>query len=136
MIKIEIHTLDGQFDIEIKRNENFYVLLVILSTSQYFNENGRVWNGKIMKTEKLFKIVSLIKECYKKPSLPTSITINDGRIIKINLNDNESQTIVLNLINIDENTNEFELIQKIKELTHEIIGNDAILQDYLDIFIN
>lgn len=136
MIKIEIHTLDGQFDIEIKRNENFYILLVILSTSQYFNENGRVWNGKIMKTEKLFKIVSLIKECYKKPSLPTSITINDGRIIKINLNDNESQTIVLNLINIDKNTNEFELIQKIKELTHEIIGNDAILQDYLDIFIN
>jgi len=136
MIKIEIHTLDGQFDIEIKRNENFYVLLVILSTSQYFNENGRVWNGKIMKTEKLFKIVSLIKECYKKPSLPTSITINDGRVIKINLNDNESQTIVLNLINIDENTNEFELIQKIKELTNEIISNDAILQDYLDIFIN
>lgn len=136
MIKIEIHTLDRQFDIEIKRNENFYVLLVIASKSQYFNENGRVWNGKIMKTEKLFEIVSLIKECYQKPSLPTSITINDGRVIKIKLNDNESQTIVLNLINIDENTNEFELIQKIKELTHEIIGNDAILQDYLDIFIN
>lgn len=136
MIKIEIHTLDGQFDIEIKRNENFYALLVITSKSQYFNENGRVWNGKIMKTEKLFEIVSLIKECYKKPSLPTSITINDGRVIKINLNDNESQTIVLNLISIDENTNEFELIRNIKELTNEIIGNDAILQDYLDIFIN
>ncbi|VXC10854.1 MULTISPECIES: hypothetical protein [Chryseobacterium] len=135
MIKIEIHTLTGELDIEIKRNENFYSLLIILSTSQYFNENGRVWNGKIMKTEKLFEIVSLIKECYKKPSLPTSITINDGRVIKINLNDNESQ-IVLSLINIDKNTNEFELIQKIKELTNEIIGNDTILQDYLDIFIN
>lgn len=113
-IKIEIHTLTGELDIEIKRNENFYSLLIILSASQYFNENGRIWNGKIMKTEKLFEIVSLIKECYKKPSLPTSITINDGRVIKINLNDNESQ-IVLSLINIDKNTNEFELIQKIKE---------------------
>lgn len=135
MIKIEIHTLARQFDIEIKRNENFYSLLIILSTSQYFNENGRVWNGKIMKTEKLFEIVSLIKECYKKPSLPTSITINDGRVIKINLNDDKSQ-IVLSLINIAENTNESKLIQKIKKLTNEIIGNDTILQNYLDIFMD
>lgn len=135
MIKIEIHTLTGELDIEIKRNENFYSLLIILSSSQYFNENGRVWNGKIMKTEKLFKIVNLIMECHRKPSLPTRITINDGRVIKINLNDDKSQ-IVLSLINIAENTNESKLIQKIKELTNEIIGNDTILQDYLDIFMD
>ncbi|WBX98969.1 hypothetical protein [Chryseobacterium gambrini] len=135
MIKIEIHTLAGQLDIEIKKNEDFYILLVILSKSQYFQEDGRVWSGKIEETEKLFEIVNLIKECYRKPSVPTRITINDGRLIKINLKDDESQ-IALHLIDIDENTNESELIQKIKELTIEITGNDAILQDYLDIFMD
>ncbi|WP_336716870.1 hypothetical protein [Chryseobacterium mucoviscidosis] len=135
MIKIEIHTLAGQFDIEIKKNEDFYILLVILSKSQYFQEDGRVWSGKIEETEKLFEIVNLIKECYRKPSVPTRITILDGRSIKINLKDDESQ-IALRLVDIDENTNESELIQKIKELTIEIRGNDAILQDYLDIFMD
>ncbi|MFY7845746.1 MULTISPECIES: hypothetical protein [unclassified Chryseobacterium] len=135
MIKIEIHTLAGQLDIEIKKNEDFYILLVILSKSQYFQEDGRVWSGKIEETEKLFEIVNLIKECYRKPSVPTRITILDGRSIKINLKDDESQ-IALRLVDIDENTNESELIQKIKELTIEIRGNDAILQDYLDIFMD
>lgn len=135
MIKIEIHTLAGQFDIEIKKNEDFYILLVILSKSQYFQEDGRVWSGKIEETEKLFEIVNLIKECYRKPSVPTRITILDGRSIKINLKDDASQ-IALRLVDIDENTNESELIQKIKELTIEIRGNDAILQDYLDIFMD
>lgn len=134
MIKIEIHTLAGQLDIEIKKNENFYTLLIIASKSQYFQEDGRVWSGKIEETEKLFEIVNLIKECYRKPSVPTRITINDGRLIKINLKDDESQ-ISLRLVDIDENTNESELIQKIKDLTIEIRGNDAILQDYLDIFM-
>lgn len=135
MIKIEIHTLAGQFDIEIKKNEDFYILLVILSKSQYFQEDGRVWSGKILETEKLFEITNLIKECYIKPSVPTRITILDGRLIKINLKDDASQ-IALRLVDIDENTNESELIQKIKELTIEITGNDAILQDYLDIFMD
>ncbi len=135
MIKIEIHTLAGEIDIEIKRNENFHSLLIILSTSQYFNENGRVWNGKIMKTEKLFEIVNLVKECHRKPSLPTSITINDGRVIKINLNDDESQ-IVLSLINIDENTNESELICNIKKLINQGIGNNTTLQYYLKQFMD
>lgn len=61
MIKLEIHTLTGQLDIEIKRNENFYVLLIIVSKSKYFKENGKVWSGKIIETERLFEIVSLIK---------------------------------------------------------------------------
>ena len=134
MIKIEIHTLDGQFDIEIKRNENFYVLLVILSRSKFFNENGKVWSGKILETEKLFEITNLIKECYRNPSIATRITINDGRLIKISLNDDESQ-IALRLIDIDENTNEFELIQKIKKFTNEVSGNDTTLQYYLDDFM-
>ncbi|NPA08459.1 MAG: hypothetical protein GXO46_05685, partial [Chlorobi bacterium] len=51
MIKIETHTLAGQFDIEIKKNENFYTLLIIASKSQYFKDhNGKVWSGKIIET--------------------------------------------------------------------------------------
>lgn len=135
MIKIEIHTLAGQLDLEIKKNEDFYILLVILSKSQYFQEDGRVWSGKILETEKLFEITNLIKECYRNPSVPTRITILDGRLIKINLKDDESQ-IALRLVDIDENTNESELIQKIKEITNEVIANNTDLQYYLDDFIS
>lgn len=134
MIKIEIHSLAGQLDIEIKRNENSYFLLVILSTSRYFKEKGKVWNGKIMRTEKLFEIISLIKECYRNPSVPTKITILDGTLRKINLNDEGSQ-IALHLIDIDENTNESELLQNIKKLVNEVTGNDTTLQYYLDDFM-
>ncbi|WP_312298591.1 hypothetical protein [Chryseobacterium sp.] len=134
MIKIEIHTLAGQLDIEIKKNENSYFLLVILSASQYLKENGKVWSGKIMRTEKLFEIINLIKECYRKPSVPTKITILDGTVRKINLNDDESQ-IALHLTDIDENTNEFRLLQNIKELVNEVTDNDTTLQDYLNDFI-
>lgn len=134
MIKIEIHSLAGQLDIEIKRNENGYFLLVILSTSHYFKEKGKVWNGKIMRTEKLFEIISLIKECSRKPSVPTKITILDGTLRKINLNDEGSQ-IALQLIDIDENTNESELLQNIKKLVNEVTGNDTTLQYYLDDFM-
>ena len=134
MIKIEIHSLAGQLDIEIKRNENSYFLLVILSTSLYFKEKGKAWNGKIMRTEKLFEIISLIKECYRKPSVPTKITILDGTLRKINLKDEGSQ-IALHLIDIDENTNESELLQNIKKLVNEVTGNDTTLQYYLDDFM-
>ncbi|HCN47712.1 MAG TPA: hypothetical protein DIT10_01200 [Chryseobacterium sp.] len=134
MIKIEIHSLAGQLDIEIKRNENSYFLLVILSTSRYFKEKGKVWNGKIMRTETLFEIISLIKECYRKPSVPTKITILDGTLRKINLNDEGSQ-IALHLIDIDENTIESELLQNIKKLVNEVTGNDTTLQYYLDDFM-
>lgn len=134
MIKIEIHSLAGQLDIEIKRNENGYFLLVILSTSRYFKEKGKVWNGKIMRTEKLFEIISLIKECYRNPSVPAKITILDGTLRKISLNDEGSQ-FALHLIDIDENTNESELLQNIKKLVNEVTGNDTTLQYYLDDFM-
>lgn len=135
MIKLEIHTLAGQLDIEIKRNENFYVLIVIISKSQYIKENGRVWSGKIIETERLFEIVNLIKKCYKIPPIPTTITINDGKLIKINLYNDQLQ-VSLNLIDIEKNTNEFELIQEIKKFTNEVTGNDPTLQDYLNIFMD
>jgi hypothetical protein len=135
MIKLEIHTLAGQLDIEIKRNENFYVLLVIISKSQYFKENGRVWSGKIIETERLFEIVNLIKKYYNRPLIPTTITINDGKLIKINLHNDQLQ-ISLNLMDIEKNTNEFELIQEIKKFTNEVTDNDPTLQDYLNLFMD
>lgn len=88
-----------------------------------------------MKTEKLSKIISLIKECYNKPSILTAITINDGKLIKINLNNDQLQ-ISLRIIDIEKNTNEFELIQEIKEFLNVIIDTDAILQYYLGDFLD
>ena len=42
MIKININTLEGEFCIEIKENEDRYDLIVIQSKSDYFQENDPI----------------------------------------------------------------------------------------------
>lgn len=133
MIKMEIHILGGELDIEIKQVDDQYLLLVILSKSDYFKENGRAWNGKTMNEPKVREIANLIRDCYKKPSIPKMITINDGRTVKISLKEDKSE-ISLTIKNIfEEGMIEFQLMQKIFDFINEIIP-DAILKKYTLVF--
>lgn len=132
MIKIEIIILDGQLDIEIKKSGDDSFLVVILSKSSYFKENGRIWTGKTKKEENVREIKNLIRKCYIKPSKPKVITINDGTIIKINLNDDESEVTFL-IENSDEEMTEFQLMKKVFEFINDLV-NDADLLRYTKIF--
>lgn len=56
MIKIEIQIMEGNLEIEIKKDIDFYSLIVIISKSERFREKGRAWSGKINDEEKLLKL--------------------------------------------------------------------------------
>jgi hypothetical protein len=133
MIKIQIDILDGCLEIEIKKNINYYSLIVIISKSETFKENGRAWSGEINEEKKVIEIVNLIKECYNNPAVPIAFTINDGRRVKIRLEEDAAD------INLDikhsyaEEHGEHLLVEKIFYLINEII-QDQTLKEYSLIF--
>lgn len=131
MIKININALDSELDIEIKQNNAHHDLLVILSKSRYFNENGRAWHSKIVAEQTIIKIVNLIKACHANPSVPERITINDGNLTTINLEG--SSPVHLTLIDIEPNTIEAELIETLFACMHELI-KDSDLEKYVNAF--
>jgi hypothetical protein len=133
MLKIEIHILSGQLDIEIKKNDDQFVLLVILSKSEYFREKGRVWTAKTADEEKVLEIVNMIKECYVNPSIPKMITINDGIHIKIDLQVEETK---INFIieELEEGTKEFDFRKKIFTFINELV-QDTDLENYSRSFL-
>ena len=133
MIKIAIQNTEGELDIEIKKNGDEFFLIIILSNSAYFEENGRVWNAKTSNEAKVLEIADAIKASYAKPSAPKRSTINDGRIIKINLKENGSEMNLL-IKDLEENTIEFQLMQKISGFVNELV-QDAALTKYTAAFI-
>lgn len=133
MIKIEVHILDGQLDIEIKKEGDHYNLLVILSKSAYYKENGRAWSGRAINNSEVEEIIRLIKECHKKPSIPKQITILDGMQVNINLKEEGAEIRFFIRNNFDEGTNEFQFMQKSFDLINEMIPDEA-LKKYSQVF--
>ena len=126
MIKIEVHILEGQLDIEIKKAGDQYNLLVILSKSAYYKENGRAWNGRTTNSAKVEEIAHLIKECYKKPSVPKRITILDGMQVNIYLKEEGSEIQFYIRNNFDEGSNEFQFMENSFDLINEVIPDEAL----------
>lgn len=135
MIKIEIHVLKGTLDIEIKKNGDQYFLLVILSKSDYFKEKGRSWNGKTMNEEKVCEIKKLIIECYKNPTIPKWVTINDGRLVRIILKEDMSEINLTIKDSFEEGQIEFQLMEKIFAFINEI-SQDEFLKKCTLVFGN
>jgi len=132
MIKINLNALEGELDIEIKKNDDHNNLIVILSKSDYFQENGKAWHKKIEDNQTIFKIADLIKACYTTPSIPKGITINDGISRKISLEDSVSIHLALQN-SYYTNTNESEVIKSIFEYVCELI-QDPVLEKYINVF--
>lgn len=133
MIKIEVHILDGQLDIEIKKEGNGYNVLVIVSQSAYHKENGRAWNGRTADSAKVQEITSLIKECYQKPSVPKRIVILDGMQVNIRLKEDGSEIDFFIRNNFDEESNEFQFMQNTFDLINDLIPDEA-LKRYSQVF--
>ncbi|MGH1517642.1 hypothetical protein [Chryseobacterium sp. JK1] len=133
MIKIGIHILDACLDIEIKKNNEHYSLIVMISKSETYKEKGRGWGGKIDNKEKISEIVNLIKECYENPSIPTAFTINDGRLVTMTLKE-DAKDLNLNLVHrYAEEYNEYQLVKNILHLINETI-QDKSLEEYTLLF--
>jgi len=132
MIKINITSLAGELDIEIKQTDHQYNLIVMMSKSDYFQEAGKAWHAKIDDDQTITKIVSLIKACHTNPSLPKGITICDGTFRKISLED----TVPIHFVLKDsyhEKTNESELLKSIFTYVCNSM-QDPVLEKYIHAF--
>jgi ribosomal protein S24E len=132
MIKINIAVLNGELDIEFKKNADAYFFIVIMSKSAYFKENGKIWHGKITAETQIQELIYLIKIAHQNPSTPQKITINDGLIAKINLKE-ENSAIQLQLTNIEFGNIECALIQKIFAFINDLT-QDETLKKYTKAF--
>ena len=133
MIKLEIHILDGQLDIEIKKAGDQYHLLVLLSKSAYYREKGRAWNGSTTNHAAVQEIARLIRVCYEKPSVPKRITILDGMQVNIHLEEENSEIQFYIRNNFDKGTNESQFMQNTFDLINEVIPDEA-LKKYSRVF--
>lgn len=131
MIKIQIHSLEGACDIEIKKQQEYYHLVVIMSKSHVLNEKGKAWYGKTPEEKSIQEITDLINSSYQNPSVPNSISINDGIQITFNLKEN-GQEINLVCKDIEKGTQEFQLIHKTMALVNDLI-KDPVLNSYTKI---
>jgi len=132
MIKIAVHILDGELAIEIKQNGDHYEVLVVLSKSAYFKENGRIWHKKVVPENSLQELIHLLQKAYSAPSNPGSLTINDGCTITVNLKEDESE-ITFAMKNFEDGTIELQVMKKLYGYLNEIF-QDAILMKYTTIF--
>lgn len=132
MIKIVLYILDGQLDIEIKKNDEGYLLLVIMSQSDYFKEKGRVWKGTTIDGQKVKEMLDLIRGCSLNPSIPMKKTVNDGMMIKIKAKEEDSE-IELIIRDIEEGMLEYELLQRVFQFVNALV-QDNRLKKYTVIF--
>lgn len=121
MLKVQLHVLDGELEIEFKKNQNFYSVIAVLSKSS--TQNGRVWSGKTFDDTKIKEIIHSIKECHQNPSIPTKITINDGMIVQIELKENTILNLTIN--NFNEGTKESQLINRLFEYVNELLKDSS-----------
>jgi hypothetical protein len=133
VIKVQLEILDGELDIEIKKEGDRYYLLVILSKSDYFKDKGRAWSGNTVNESNVREIAQLIKECYENPSILRSLTISDGMAATISLKEERSEMRFIILNKFDEGTNESQLLQTLFDFTNDSI-QDAVLKNYTRLF--
>lgn len=89
-IKIQIQS-QIECEIEIKKDQDLYRLIVIKSASE--NDNGKAWHGKTHDNSKISSIERLIVQCHAQPSSPILVRILDGTIIMIKLDGQKTLTI-------------------------------------------
>lgn len=134
MIKVHIDCLEGACDIELKKDQESYHLVAILSTSGFLKEKGKAWYAKTSKEDSILEIRDLVHASYQNPSLPGRISINDGIQIAFSLTENE-QEIKLVCKDVEEGTREFQLIQKLMALVRDLV-KDPVLNNYTNIVEN
>lgn len=131
MIKVQIDCLEGACDIELKKDQEYDHLVVILSKSNVLKQKGNAWYAKTAAENSIREIMDLINSSYQNPSVPNSISINDGIQITFSLKEN-GQEINLVCKDIEKGTQEFHLISKLMALVNNLI-QDPVLSSYTKI---
>ena len=128
MIKIRLSALDFECEIEVKKNAEDYILLVIMSKSDYYKNSGNAWHGQIKDEGEITAIEVLLESCYKYPSVTKWVTINDGMTAYLDCQVNGVE-IKFQIKDFRENNKEAELMKRIFVLSNNLI-KDPVWEAY------
>lgn len=123
-LKVQIRTSGLELEIELKKQEDLYRLLVIKSKSDYGKDPGMVWHGE-SRDETLVKNLSRqALHCYQDPHQPTRITILDGMLVNLHYRDEETE-FKLSLKEFEEGSPEAGLLRALLACCKQLIHDDA-----------
>jgi hypothetical protein len=80
-LKVKIESLDRDVEIEIKKDEDLYRLIVIRSKSNYDRHNGKAFKGQTSDPKDIKPITDLVEECYTAPTKTKMICILDCTVV-------------------------------------------------------
>lgn len=124
ILKVHIQTLDHETEIELKKDQALYRLLILKSKSDYDKDPGTVWHGASSNEEPVKAINSLIMACHHVPHKPARITILDGMLVKIYSRYGETE-LSLSINQFAEGSNEVILLQTLFDFCKHIVQDEA-----------
>lgn len=124
ILKVQIHTLETKLEIELKKHESLYRLLIIRSKSDFNKDPGTVWHGESANQELVEAIRRLAIQCYHSPHKPTRITILDGMLVKFHYL-HEETAFTLSIKEFEEGSLEALLLQSLLAYCKQLLHDDA-----------
>jgi hypothetical protein len=124
ILKVQIHTLDNEVEIELKKDQDVYRLLIIKSRNEFHKDPGAVWHGESSNEELIESICNLVTACYRAPHRPIRITILDGMLMSIHYRRGETE-LRLSIKEFEGDTNELLLLQTLLIFCKQVVQDET-----------
>jgi|GEM_PF-6080183 hypothetical protein len=124
ILKVQIHTLDHELEIELKQYGHLYRLLIIASKNKFHETPGKVWHGESGHRELVDAISRLAIQCYRFPHRPEQIAILDGMLVNIQYQ-NEETTFKLSIKEFETGSNEVLLMRSLLAFCKQLLHDDS-----------
>ena len=124
VLKVQIHTLDQELEIELKSDGDVDRLLVMSSKSEYTKDPGTAWHAESANRQLAEALGRLALQCYRFPHQPKRITILDGMLMTLHYRDEEGE-FNLRIKEFEEDTTEALLLQSILSYCQQLLQDSA-----------
>lgn len=137
ILKAQIHSLDCELEIELKKYRDRYRLLIISSQSDFNKDPGTAWHGESANLELVEALSRLAIQCYRSPHQPAHITILDGMHVSLHYA-HEETAFTLSINAFEKGSNEALLLRSLLTYCKQLLHDDtfdryaASVESYLE----
>jgi hypothetical protein len=124
ILKVQIHTLNNEVEIELKQYQDLYRFLIIKSKSGSDKDSGTVWHGESRNQELVKGMSSLIVQCHRSPHKSGYISILDGMLVSIHYMHEETE-LKFNFKEFEEGSNEVLLLRTLLAFCKSVVHDET-----------
>ncbi len=124
ILKVQIHSLDCELEIELKKHQDLYRLLIISSKSDFNKDPGTVWHGESDNQELVEALSHLATQCYRSPHKPAHIAILDGMHVSLHYL-HEETAFTLSIKTFEEGSTEALLLRSLLAYCKQLLHDDT-----------